>query len=210
MRSLLLLFPIMLGVARAEAQYTAEQRAAIEGNALRQQAVLRDRAQFDEWRGRPDWIEARDRAQRDAQALDRRAAPSGQRRVLYFAGPETAGQRARRLGQVIFAVTARGVIPRHLDPAGAPVRSVPQRTPGRLTFVTPGLAPGDPVDAEVEIAGAAGTTVSQFMTQVWSDSIGVYRVDLPPLRLGEYTLTFTATGPDALHHTLVQRLTARE
>jgi hypothetical protein len=215
MRPLLFLIPFTLGVMPLEAQYTPAQRSAIESEQRRQE-ILQEQRYYEESRtAMARAQESRDRVFASERDLELRnpAMRRHRDRSLYLPAPERVTDRAYRLGQILFAVTARGVISRHLDPAGPVPRSVPQRTPGRLTFVSPDGGPNGTVAAEVSIADLKGNKVTTVTEQPQADSEGVYRIDLPALRLGEYTMTVTTTALDRAsgqQHVSVQRLVARE
>jgi hypothetical protein len=215
MRPLLFLslVPITLGVMPLEAQYTPEQRRAIE-SAQRRQEILQEQRDYEESRtAMLRAQESRDRVLASARELELRNAPARDRRYIYLSARESLADRAYRLGQILFAVTARGVASSHLDPAGPVPRSVPQRTPGRLTLVSPDGGPNGAIAAEVDISDLEGNAIASVIVQPWADSEGVYRIDLPPLRLGEYSMTIATTPldrPGARRHVSVQRVIARE
>jgi hypothetical protein len=213
MRPILFLIPFTLGVVPLEAQYTPAQRSAIESEQRRQD-ILQQQRYYDESRtAMLRAQESHDRVLASERDLELRNPPTRHRTTLYLPAPERVTDRAYRLGQNLFAVTARGVISRHLDPAGPVPRSVPQRTPGRLTLVSPDGGPDGSIAAAVDISDRKGISVAAITLEARADSEGVYRIDLPPLRLGEYTMTVTTTAPDrpgAPRHVSVQRLVARE
>jgi hypothetical protein len=191
MRPILFLIPFTLGVLPLQAQRES-QEARVQSDQARQN---------------------RERVAASARELELRNAKTQTRTLIYLSASESVTERSYRLGEILFAVTARGVASNHIDPAGRAPRSIPQRTPGRLTLVSPDGGPNGTIAAEVSIADLKGKSVAAVTVQPRADSLGVYRIDLPSLRLGEYNMTVTTTSldrPGAHPHVSVQRLVAHE